>query len=915
MPSSSPIVARVAQVEHRYGSARALSGISADIPARCLVGLIGPDAVGKSTLMSLLAGARRIQRGEVFVLGGDMADPRHRREACLRIAYMPQGLGRNLYTDLSSLENLDFFGRLFGKPPAERRARIEALLEATGLAAFASRPVGKLSGGMKQKLGLCCALIHDPDFLILDEPTTGVDPLSRENFWDLIARMRRAAPEMSLLVSTVYMDEAERFDWILAMDSGSVLASGTPEQLKQATRTDSLEDAFVRLLPGKAASGRWRSSPAPRLGDGTEAAIVARGLTRRFGDFTAVDDVSFSIERGEIFGFVGSNGSGKTTTMKMLAGLLRPSEGEVRLFGRLVDARDLETRRRVGYMSQSFSLYRELTVRQNLDLHARLFGIPADRIGPRIDSLMERFDLVGVSQRRAAQIPFGIRQRLSLAVAVIHGPEILILDEPTSGVDLIARDQFWELLIGLARDDGVTIFISTHYMHEAARCDRVALMHDGKVLACDSPDALARARGAPSLERAFVGYIREAMGHDHTTTLGFEIESTIVAPGRDPHTLDTPHRPRLDRLLAYALRETLEVLRDPVRLAFAFGGSALLMLLFAYGVTMDVEGVRFAALDLDRSPESRMVLRAFEGSRYFSAQPQVASQEEARARLEANDVSLVLEIPPHFGRDLRRGSSPEVSAWIDGSMPFRGETIRGYVQALHAQILQSLTSDRPTPPLRFQSAIASRFRYNPTFESIYVIVPGVPPMLLMLIPAILTAVSVSREKELGSITNFYVTPTTRLEFLVGKQLPYVAIGFANFILLTVMAVVVFRVPLEGSTSALAAGALLYVITTTGMGLLISSFTSSQVAAIFATAILTMAPTIHFSGLMQPVSTLEGAARVFGTVWPTTYYLHLSTGAFDKALSLRELSSDLLALAAFVPLVIGTSALCLRRQDR
>ena len=916
MASPADPVARIVGLSHRYGDTLALADVSVEVPAGGLAGLIGPDGVGKSTLMGLLAGARRIQGGQLTVLGGDIADPRFRRVACARIAYMPQGLGKNLYAELSVLENLDFFGRLFGKSRSERRTRIESLLGATGLDAFHARPAGKLSGGMKQKLGLCCALVHEPDFLILDEPTTGVDPLSRAQFWELISGMRKGAPEMSVLVSTAYMDEAERFDWLLAMDAGAALASGSPEHLKRTTGAATLEDAFVRLLPeGKRGGPRGLSVP-PRRETAAEPAILARGLTRRFGDFTAVNNVSFSIDRGEIFGFLGSNGCGKTTTMKMLTGLLPASEGEAQLFGSPVDASNLETRRRVGYMSQSFSLYGELTVRQNLDLHARLFRLPAARIEGRIGELLERFGLAGQSDELASQLPFGVRQRLSLAVAVIHDPEMLILDEPTSGVDPVARDAFWELLVDLSRNHGVTIFISTHFMSEALRCDRISLMHAGTVLACDTPSALVRARGAENLEEAFIAYIRDAMGATPKDSTG--LAALRNSRGPDPPADATESRrrlPGLGRLLAYAHRETLEVLRDPIRLAFAFGGSALLMLVFAYGITMDVEDVRYAALDLDRTPESRAYLRGFEGSRYFSEQSPLSSYEDGQKRLQANDISLAIEIPPNFGRDLRRGGAPEVSARVDGAMPFRGETIDGYVQGVHTGFLRDLarSSSSPTPISR--GSIEPRYRYNPSFESIYAIAPGVPPMLLILIPAILMAVSIAREKELGSITNFYVTPTTRFEFLAGKQLPYIALGFMNFVLLTVMAIIVFQVPLKGSAAALALGALLYVTATTGLGLLTSTITSSQVAAVFATAILTMMPTIQFSGLLQPVATLEGAARFIGSIWPTTYYMHLSVGAFTKALGARDLGTDLIALAAFVPVFTLVSVLALRKQDR
>ncbi|TJV87799.1 MAG: ABC transporter ATP-binding protein, partial [Mesorhizobium sp.] len=494
----SPVVA-VDGLSHRYGRTLALDGVTLKVPAGALVGLIGPDGVGKSTLLGLVAGAKRIQTGQVAVLGGNLADGRHRSAVCPRIAYMPQGLGKNLYPDLNVRENIDFFGRLFGEPARERAWRIDALLEATGLASFSDRPAKILSGGMRQKLGLCCALVHDPDLLILDEPTTGVDPLSRRQFWELIERMRAGRPCMSLVVATAYMEEAERFDELTAMNAGRVLATGTPAELKRLTGQESVEESFVALLPEAVRAGRRTLFVPPRPPGEHEMAIVASGLTRRFREFVAVDRASFAIERGEIFGFLGSNGCGKTTTMKMLTGLLPASEGTARLFGQPIDGTDVRLRRRVGYMSQSFSLYTELTVRQNLDLHARLFHIAAGRAKSRIAALVERFGFGPYMDQRAAQLPLGIRQRLSLAVAVVHEPELLILDEPTSGVDPLARDSFWELLVELSRQQGVTIFVSTHFMNEAARCDRVALMHGGRVLATGTPDELVDASGAADL--------------------------------------------------------------------------------------------------------------------------------------------------------------------------------------------------------------------------------------------------------------------------------------------------------------------------------------------------------------------------------------------------------------------------------
>ena len=332
--SASPFVATIEAVAHAYDGKEVLKDLSLQVPAGCMAGLIGPDGSGKSTLLGLIAGTRRLQRGNVQVLGGDMADHVHRRHCYARIAFMPQGLGRNLYPTLTVAENLHFFGRLHGQPRQERVERIGELLEATGLSEFSGRPAGKLSGGMKQKLGLCAALIHDPDLLILDEPTTGIDPLSRRSFWDLVDRVRARRSGMSVIVATAYMEEAERFDWLAAMSEGQVISTGTASALKQHTGADTLEAAFIQLLPLERRAGHEPIVLPPRqVADGPPV-IEATNLTCRFGDFTAVDRVSFKIERGEIFGFLGSNGCGKTTTMKMLTGLLPASEGKAAILGR-----------------------------------------------------------------------------------------------------------------------------------------------------------------------------------------------------------------------------------------------------------------------------------------------------------------------------------------------------------------------------------------------------------------------------------------------------------------------------------------------------------------------------------------------------------------------------------------------------
>ncbi|MDC0660767.1 ribosome-associated ATPase/putative transporter RbbA [Leisingera sp. SS27] len=886
---------RIAEVSHRYRKHVALDGISLDLLPGRLVGLIGPDGVGKSTLLGLITGAKQLQAGSIDVLGGPIGNAAHRRRICSAIAFMPQGLGRNLYPELSVRENLEFFSRLFGQGAAEREARIASLLTATGLAPFEDRLMGRLSGGMKQKLGLCCALIHDPKLLVLDEPTTGVDPLSRRQFWALISAIRTQSPGLSVLVSTAYMEEAQRFDWIVAMDAGRVLFQGPPEDLRSGA--EDLETAYRQLR----AKGKPPPvpHPAPAAHSG-EAVITARGLTRRFGDFTAVDHVDFCIARGEIFGFLGSNGCGKSTTMKMLTGLLPISSGAAQLFGKPVDARNRAMRRETGYMSQAFSLYGELTVEQNLQLHARIFGIK-DRAA-RVAELTRRFGLAAHRTSLAAALPLGIKQRLSLAVAVIHRPRVLILDEPTSGVDPEARDMFWALLLELSRNEGVTIFVSTHFMGEAERCDRVSFMHAGKVLAEGTPEELMAAEAADSLEEAFISILKAA---DPPAPVSAP-ETTVQAKGRVAGGLT--------RALAYARRETVEVLRDPVRLAFAFLGSVILMLVFCFGISLDIDELDYAALDLSQSPESRAYLAEISGSRYFRTTPPLSSAAEGRNRLVSGEVSLVIELPPDFGRKLRADEPAEVLAVVDGAIPFKGETVEGYAAGLHQTFLnaEAAASGTRQPEL---ARIEPRFRYNQSFESIAAMAPAMPAILLIMLPAVLMAVSVAREKELGSVTNFYVTPTTRLEFLIGKQIPYIVIAYVNFLLLAAMTIAVFKVPLKGNPLPLALGALLYVWAATSYGLLIATMTSSQVAATFATTIASVVPTIQFSGLLQPVSTLEPGAQTIGALWPSSYFLHLNVGAFTKGLGWEALLPDILALACFGPALTLLAALALRAQEK
>jgi ribosome-dependent ATPase len=907
-------IARAKNVSHRYGATVALADVSIDIPARIMVGVIGPDGVGKSTLLGLIAGVKKIQQGEIAVFDKNVVDQKTLREIRGRIAYMPQGLGRNLYPTLSVFENIDFFGRLFGQGAEERRARITELLTATAMEKFEARPAGKLSGGMKQKLSLCCALINDPDLLILDEPTTGVDPLSRGQFWDLINSIRARRPQMSVIVATAYMDEAERFDWLMAMDDGEIIATGTLKELLAKTGEPNLDEAFIALMPEAKRALHQKVVVRPRIASPDETpAIEAEGLTRQFGDFVAVDHVSFKIARGEIFGFLGSNGCGKSTTMKMLVGFLPATSGTCKLFGEPMGSNDMQARRNVGYMTQAFSLYGELTVAQNLELHAQLYHLPADKAPGRIEELLERYDLKSVVNARPDSLPLGMKQRLQLAVAVLHEPAILILDEPTSGVDPIARDSFWRTLIDLSRDDGVTIFVTTHFMNEADRCDRISLMHAGKVLAVGAPRELVKERDSASLEDCFVGYLAEAAGIDRSKT----IEAPKSEAGAVEAALPAPKRFSPGRLWAYARRESVELLRDPIRLAFAVVGPIVLMLAFGFGISFDIENLETASFDQDDTPQSRQLLEGFEGSRYFSIQPPIASSEEAERRLKSGNTQIVVEVPPGFGRDLLNQRTPEVDATVDGAMTFRGETAKNYVAGVVSKQGEELQRSLHRPGSRnawSSDDIGVRYRYNQAFLSVNAMVPSVFMLLLCLIPAIMSAIAVVREKETGSIANFRSTPITRFEYLIGKQLPYIAVSMASFFILLAMAIFLFHVPLKGPFLMLLVGTVLYVFATTGFGQLISSFVSTQVAAVFATAILSIVPAVNFSGIFAPVSSLSGGAKVIGLSFPSAWYQPITVGVFAKALGVAALWPNAVAILAIGLVYLGLSLLLLRKQE-
>lgn len=583
----------------------ALKDINLDIPAGSITAFVGPDGAGKTTLIRLMAGLLRCEEGALQVLGLEVA--RHPQQIQDRISYMPQRFG--LYEDLSVQENLDLYADLHGVPPEAREQRYRRLMEMTGLARFTDRPAGKLSGGMKQKLGLACTLVRSPELLLLDEPTVGVDPLSRVELWEIVEQLRRDE-HLTVIISTAYLDEAERCSRVYVMHEGEILAQGAPETLSahaqdlcfmavtrsaeparalQARLLDATElivDAvpqgghvrFIAAKPDSPQDPRLQSllgdaeveAMSPRLEDGfmvlmrqrlrhtgddhkaslaaaamgsdasvspvpstarRETMIEVRDLVRRFGDFVAVNSTSFAVQRGEIFGLLGPNGAGKTTTFRMLCGLLPASSGFLQVAGVNLRTARADARQRIGYVSQKFSLYGNLSVMENLEFFGGAYGLRGKRLRERIVTVVDQFELGGLERTPSGHLPGGFKQRLAMAVGLLHEPDILFLDEPTSGTDPLARREFWRRITALA-DTGVTIIITTHFLDEAEYCDRIVIQDAGELKALGTPREVWVQAGHPAdsflnMERAFIDIVnqgrRPRTDHSGTARAGAEM--------------------------------------------------------------------------------------------------------------------------------------------------------------------------------------------------------------------------------------------------------------------------------------------------------------------------------------------------------------------------------------------------------
>ena len=914
---------------------QALADVSLTVGPGTLTALVGPDGAGKTTFLRLAAGLLSIDSGDLQVLGIDAAaDPQQIQS---RISYMPQRFG--LYEDLTVQENLDLYADLHGVTAAERDARYPQLMTMTALGPYTNRLAGRLSGGMKQKLGLACTLVRSPDLLLLDEPTVGVDPLSRQDLWQIILHLVHEEGQ-AVLMSTSYLDEAERCGQVVVLHQGKVLAQGAPAEVSAAAdgRTflitppggqtarglqarllnqpgvvdavpeggnvrlvrsteesanavlkdmqvkptpPRFEDGFMMLLrlavPHDAAIVHDPDKPTTRAPahDHGEAVIQVEDLIRRFGSFTAVDHVSFEVERGQIFGLLGPNGAGKTTTFRMLCGLLAPSGGALRVAGVDLGHARASARQRIGYVAQKFSLYGQLTVSENLDFFAGAYNLRGERKRQRIDWALQHFELASLARLPSSQLPGGFKQRLAMAAALLHEPEILFLDEPTSGADPLARREFWQRITDLA-EHGVTVVVTTHFMEEAEYCDHVVILDAGHVLAQGTPaDIRAHARPEPgklaTMEEAFIAIVEEGREGERREERGKGREKAtprLVSPRA------TRHSPRLAKLLriwTLVKKEYRQIARDPSSIAMGIVMPVLLIVLFGHGLSLDVKNVPVAIVLEEPSPDGLELAARFQLSPYFDARL-FTSMKEAEDAMLAHHVDGIVRIRSDYARNVA-WSDAEVQILVHGTDANRARIIQGYAQGAVAE-WTALRQAEGKPVVAGPVGLRDRMWFNEANDSHYFLVPGLVVLVMTLIGAMLTSLVVAREWERGTLEALFVTPVRADEILLGKTIPYFVLGMCGLALCLLAGKFLFGVPFRGSVLVLAAVSMLYLLVALGIGLWISTATKSQFVAIQLTMLVTFLPAMMLSGFLFDLRNMPAIVRVITYVLPARYYVGL-----------------------------------------
>ncbi len=901
----------------------ALDDVSLTVEHGGLTALVGPDGAGKTTLIRLMAGLLTADAGDLHVLGFDIAhDPQAVQD---RVGYMPQKFG--LYEDLSVQENLDLYADLHGVTAEERRRVYPQLMEMTALGPFSGRLAGRLSGGMKQKLGLACTLVRAPDLLLLDEPTVGVDPLSRRELWEIILHLVNDQG-LTVLISTSYLDEAERCKHAIVMHEGVVLAKGPPRsitevavgrtflatppegqpaRLLQARLLDdpNVTDAVpqggrVRLVKadGGALAGIDATAVEPRFEDGFmvllhqaaqagkaaslslgrqatrhngETVVEVSDLVRQFGKFTAVDHISFAVKTGEIFGLLGPNGAGKTTTFRMLCGLLPASSGTLEVAGVDLRTARASARQRVGYVAQKFSLYGLLSVTQNLEFFAGAYGLSGRRRRERIAWAMDQFELNPLARLPSGQLPGGYKQRLAMAAALIHEPEILFLDEPTSGADPLARREFWRRITALA-EEGVTVIVTTPF-HGRGRILRPRRHHGRRSGARPrharrnplprAGDRRARADHGGRLHRRRRGGASQAWP-PRREERGMS-EATFASAAVHPAG-------RWRRVRALVVKESRQIMRDPSSIALGIVMPLILILLFGYALSLDVKNAPMALVIEQPSAMADEVAAGFRLSPYFDART-VTSMAEAEKLMRAHQVDGIVHMRDDFARKAAAGDA-QVQVLLHGTDANTARIIESYALGAIGLAGQRLAAEGNPVVGNGPVLLQSRVWFNETGDSHYFLVPGLIVLIMTLVGAFLTALVMAREWERGTLEAIFVTPVRATEILLGKIVPYFSLGMIGFALCVVAAEVLFRVPLRGSLVVLTGVSMLYMLVSVGFGLFISSATKSQFVASQVALIASFLPAMLLSGFLFDIRSMPVALQIFTYILPARYFVTL-----------------------------------------
>lgn len=938
----------------------ALSKINAHIKRGHITGIVGPDGAGKTTLMRIMAGLLLPTSGTLSISSG------------ATLGYMPQKFG--LYEDLTVIENLNLYADLRGVLGDERIAAFEQLLQFTDLTRFTTRPAGKLSGGMKQKLGLACVLLGRPDILLLDEPSVGVDPISRRELWKMVNAL--ITEGMTVLWSTSYLDEAEQCDDVLLMNAGELIYAGPPKlltdkiagrsiQIREITENHRqvlqralhaeevmdgviqgknvrlllkdekklpdlsalhagenaelvqvpprFEDAFIDILGG----GPGGDSVLANLMAPIEKTmqcdhvITAENLTKKFGTFVAVDDISFAVKRGEVFGLLGPNGAGKSTTFKMMCGLLAPTSGSAHLLGIDLQKSAHLARQQLGYMAQKFSLYGDLSVQQNLQFFSGIYGLTGKAQADKIAEMVDVFELASLLQMKAAELSLGFKQRLALACAIMHEPAILFLDEPTSGVDPITRREFWMHINGLV-GKGMTIVVSTHFMEEAEYCDRVALVYRGQVIETGTPDQLKalvthEKNPDPSMEDTFIDLIEQHDANNNDETITPPNTNKIIK--QSAHSLSFINKnDGLRRWVALCRKEFYQIVRDPSSILIAFVLPIVMLFIYGFGLNLDSSKIRLGIVMEDTSTEARHLEDAFFDSPFIAA-THFNSRSDAKKELTAGNIRGFVAIQSDFSARLKNHHRiAPIQVIADGSETNTASFVAAYATGVWQTWMQSRSHIKPE-----LISVEPRVWFNAGAISRYFLIPGSIAIIMTVIGALLTSLVVAREWERGTMEALLSTPVKRMELFFSKLVPYYLLGIGSMGLCLLISMTILSVPFRGSIFLLFIQTSLFLGGALGLGLLLSTTTRNQFNAAQAALNIAFLPAVMLSGFVYEISSMPIVVQGFTYIFPARYFVASLQTLFLSGNVGMLLLQDALFLLISALVFLGLAAKLTRRR--